>query len=349
MVMIAEREGGSRNFPNFRFFVFHFSSFIVFLRAEIVSVMYIHYGPDDLHIENPVVTMGSFDGVHKGHIKVIEGLKACARKWQGESVIITFDPHPREVLYPNEKRPGILTTLAEKTARLAAYGVQHLIVIRFNRELAALSYDDFVRHILVDRIGIKGLVVGYDHRFGKNREGCFEVLKGLAETCRFHIEQEEALTANEVHVSSTKIRTALELGDIALVNDFLGYAYPISGEVVHGDKIGRTIGFPTANLNVDDERKLLPAAGVYAVKVSLQDKEYGGMLNVGIRPTVSKSGIVRLETHIFGFDGDLYGKKMTVSLIQRVRGERKFDSIQELSAQLARDKQRVEALFSNRF
>lgn len=311
--------------------------------------MDIHYGTDNLRIDKPVVTMGSFDGVHKGHVKVIEGLKACAQKWQGESVIITFDPHPREVLYPNEKRPGILTTLAEKAEILAAYGVQHLIVISFNRELAALSYDDFVRHILVDKIGIKGLVVGYDHRFGKNREGNFDVLKGLAETCHFHIEQEEALTANEVHVSSTKIRTALELGDIALVNDFLGYAYSISGEVVHGDKIGRTIGFPTANLNVDDERKLLPAAGVYAVKVSSQGKEYEGMLNVGIRPTVSNSGIVRLETHVFGFDGNLYGEKMTVSLIRRVRGERKFDTLQELSAQLSRDKETVKMIFSNGF
>ncbi len=311
--------------------------------------MDIHYGTDNLRIDKPVVTMGSFDGVHKGHVKVIEGLKACARKWQGESVIITFDPHPREVLYPNEKRPGILTTLAEKAEILAAYGVQHLIVIPFNRELAALSYDDFVRHILVDKIGIKGLVVGYDHRFGKNREGNFDVLKGLAETCHFHIEQEEALTANEVHVSSTKIRTALELGDIALVNDFLGYAYSISGEVVHGDKIGRTIGFPTANLKVDDERKLLPAAGVYAVKVSSQGKEYEGMLNVGIRPTVSNSGIVRLETYVFGFDGDLYGEKMTVSLIRRVRGERKFDTLQELSAQLSRDKETVKMIFSNGF
>ena len=311
--------------------------------------MDIHYGTDNLRIDKPVVTMGSFDGVHKGHVKVIEGLKACARKWQGESVIITFDPHPREVLYPNEKRPGILTTLAEKAEILAAYGVQHLIVIPFNRELAALSYDDFVRHILVDKIGIKGLVVGYDHRFGKNREGNFDVLKGLAETCHFHIEQEEALTANEVHVSSTKIRTALELGDIALVNDFLGYAYSISGEVVHGDKIGRTIGFPTANLKGDDERKLLPAAGVYAVKVSSQGKEYEGMLNVGIRPTVSNSGIVRLETHVFGFDGNLYGEKMTVSLIRRVRGERKFDTLQELSAQLSRDKETVKMIFSNGF
>ncbi len=308
--------------------------------------MQVHYGLENLYIVNPVVTIGSFDGVHKGHVQVIQGLKKVAAALKGESVIITFDPHPREVLYPLEKRPGILTTLAEKAGILAAYGVQHLIVIRFNSELASLPYDDFVKQVLVDKIGIRGLVVGYDHRFGKNREGCFEVLKELAETCHFYVEREEVLTANEVNISSTKIRTALELGDMALVNDFLGYTYSISGEVVHGDKIGRTIGFPTANLKVDDERKLLPAAGVYAVKVSWQGKEYRGMLNVGIRPTVSNSGIVRLETHIFGFDGDVYGEKITVSIVQRVRGERKFDTLQELAAQLSRDKKDIEAVFS---
>ncbi len=308
--------------------------------------MQVHYGLENLYIVNPVVTIGSFDGVHKGHVQVIQGLKKVAAALKGESVIITFDPHPREVLYPLEKRPGILTTLAEKAGILAAYGVQHLIVIRFNSELASLPYDDFVKQVLVDKIGIRGLVVGYDHRFGKNREGCFEVLKELSETSHFYVEREEVLTANEVNISSTKIRTALELGDMALVNDFLGYTYSISGEVVHGDKIGRTIGFPTANLKVDDERKLLPAAGVYAVKVSWQGKEYRGMLNVGTRPTVSNSGIVRLETHIFGFNGDVYGEKITVSIVQRVRGERKFDTLQELAAQLSRDKKDIEAVFS---
>lgn len=299
-----------------------------------------------MHIANPVATIGSFDGVHKGHVQVIECLKKVARSLQGETVIISFEPHPREVLYPQEKRPGILTSLEEKSAILEKQGIEHLIILPFTRSLAELGYQEFVRNLLVEQMGIKGLVVGYDHRFGKNREGTFEKLKELAAKYRFYIEQEEAYEENRINISSTKIRTALELGDIALVNDFLGYAYPISGEVVHGDKIGRAIGFPTANLQVDDERKLLPAAGVYAVKIALRGKEYAGMLNVGIRPTVSDSGIVRLETHIFGFDGNLYGEKITVSLVRRVRGERKFDGIQELSDQLARDKQAVETLFS---
>lgn len=309
--------------------------------------MQIHYGPEDIHIENPVVTIGSFDGVHKGHVKVIEGLEECARKWRGESVIITFDPHPREVLYPLEKRPGILTTPMEKQAILASYGIDHLIVIKFSTELAALSYGDFVKHVLVDKIGIKGLVVGYDHRIGRNREGNFGTLKELAEKYHFYIEQEAVYVTGEVNISSTKIRTALELGDVALVKDFLGYEYSITGEVVHGDKIGRSIGFPTANLKVEDERKLLPAAGVYAVRVKTGEREYVGMLNVGIRPTVSNSGIVRLEVHILDFDGEIYGETVTVSLLQRIRGERKFDNLQELASQLFTDRQQVEHILAS--
>lgn len=303
--------------------------------------MQVHYGITDIQITAPVVTMGSFDGVHKGHVQVIGNLKQVAAKLGGESVIISFEPHPREVLYPLEKRPGILTTLEEKIGILKAHGVDHLIILPFTEELANLSYSDFVKRILVDRLGIKGLVVGYDHRFGKNREGSFEVLKAIAGEYRFYLEQEQAYEENEVNISSTKIRTALELGNIALVREFLGYDYPISGKVVHGDKIGRTIGFPTANLQLEDERKLLPASGVYAVRVSVDGAMYGGMLNIGVRPTVSRSGIVRLEVNIFDFHSEIYDKTISVFLLARVRGERKFNDVAELSAQLKTDKQVV--------
>lgn len=303
--------------------------------------MQVHYGITDIQITAPVVTMGSFDGVHKGHVQVIGNLKQVAAKLGGESVIISFEPHPREVLYPLEKRPGILTTLEEKIGILKAHGVDHLIILPFTEELANLSYSDFVKRILVDRLGIKGLVVGYDHRFGKNREGSFEVLKAIAGEYRFYLEQEQAYEENEVNISSTKIRTALELGNIALVREFLGYDYPISGKVVHGDKIGRTIGFPTANLQLEDERKLLPASGVYAVRVSVDGVMYGGMLNIGVRPTVSRSGIVRLEVNIFDFHSEIYDKTISVFLLARVRGERKFNDVDELSAQLKTDKQVV--------
>lgn len=303
--------------------------------------MQVHYGITDIQITAPVVTMGSFDGVHKGHVQVIGNLKQVAAELGGESVIISFEPHPREVLYPLEKRPGILTTLEEKIGILQAHGVDHLIILPFTEELANLSYSDFVKRILVDRLGIKGLVVGYDHRFGKNREGSFEVLKAIAGEYRFYLEQEHAYEENEVNISSTKIRTALELGNIALVREFLGYDYPISGKVVHGDKIGRTIGFPTANLQLEDERKLLPASGVYAVRVSVDGVMYGGMLNIGVRPTVSRSGIVRLEVNIFDFHSEIYDKTISVFLLARVRGERKFNDVDELSAQLKTDKQVV--------
>lgn len=303
--------------------------------------MQVHYGITDIQITAPVVTIGSFDGVHKGHVQVIGNLKQVAAKLGGESVIISFEPHPREVLYPLEKRPGILTTLEEKIGILQAHGVDHLIILPFTEELANLSYSDFVKRILVDRLGIKGLVVGYDHRFGKNREGSFEVLKAIAGEYRFYLEQEQAYEENEVNISSTKIRTALELGNIALVREFLGYDYPISGKVVHGDKIGRTIGFPTANLQLEDERKLLPASGVYAVRVSVDGVMYGGMLNIGVRPTVSRSGIVRLEVNIFDFHSEIYDKTISVFLLARVRGERKFNDVAELCTQLETDKQVV--------
>lgn len=303
--------------------------------------MQVHYGITDIQITAPVVTIGSFDGVHKGHVQVIGNLKQVAAKLGGESVIISFEPHPREVLYPLEKRPGILTTLEEKIGILKAHGVDHLIILPFTEELANLSYSDFVKRILVDRLGIKGLVVGYDHRFGKNREGSFEVLKAIAGEYRFYLEQEQAYEENEVNISSTKIRTALELGNIALVREFLGYDYPISGKVVHGDKIGRTIGFPTANLQLEDERKLLPASGVYAVRVSVDGVMYGGMLNIGVRPTVSRSGIVRLEVNIFDFHSEIYDKTISVFLLARVRGERKFNDVAELCTQLETDKQVV--------
>lgn len=303
--------------------------------------MQVHYGLENLHIVNPVVTIGSFDGVHKGHLQVIQGLKKIAALLEGESMIITFAPHPREVLYPLEKRPGILTTLEEKINMLEQYGIGHVVVVKFTTELASLSYEDFVRHILVDKVGIKGLVVGYDHRFGKDRQGNFDALKLLADKYHFFIEQEKVYVTNQVNVSSTKIRTALELGKIDTVNEFLGYEYPINGKVVHGDKIGRKMGFPTANIDVNDFRKLLPAAGVYAVKVEVDGQTHWGMLNVGIRPTVSQSGIIRLEVNIFDFDREIYGKDITVSLLKRIRGERKFNHITELQLQLQEDKKEV--------
>jgi len=186
--------------------------------------------------------------------------------------------------------------------------------------------------------------VGYDHRFGKNREGTFEKLKELADRYHFYLEQEEVYEENQINISSTKIRNALQIGDIDRVNEFLGYTYSVSGKVVAGDKIGRSMGFPTANIRLNDDRKLLPAAGVYAVKVKVEGQEYRGMLNIGVRPTVSCSGVVRIEVNIFDFDADIYGKEIRLLLIARIRGERKFNGIDELSEQLKKDRQEVSVL-----
>lgn len=307
--------------------------------------MQVHYGIENLHVDCPVITIGSFDGVHKGHVQVIEALKRVALRLKGETVIISFEPHPREVLYPMEKRLGILTTLEEKTAILENDGIGHLIVLPFTRSLAELEYADFVRNILIDKIGLKGLVVGYDHRFGKNREGTFEKLKDLAEKYRFYLEQEEVYEENQINISSTKIRNALQVGDIDRVNEFLGYPYTLTGKVVAGDKIGRSMGFPTANIQLKDDRKLLPASGVYAVKVKVGDARYRGMLNIGIRPTVSSSGKMRIEVNIFDFDREIYGEEIQIALMSRIRGERKFDNIEELRHQLTLDRQMVDKCF----
>jgi len=310
--------------------------------------MQVHDGIENLRIVNPVVTIGSFDGVHKGHVQVIACLKRVAAALQGETVIVSFEPHPREVLYPMEKRPGILTTLEEKTEILNAQGIDHLIILPFTRSLAELDYREFVRHVLVDRIGVKGLVVGYDHRFGKGREGTFDKLKELSVKYHFYLEQEKAYQENQINISSTKIRNALQIGDIGRVNEFLGYAYSVSGEVISGDKIGRSMGFPTANIQLKDERKLLPAPGVYAVRVCVGQQVYPGMLNIGVRPTISCAGIVRLEVNIFDFSQDIYGQNIRVSLLARMRGERKFNDIGELKEQLIRDRMNVRELLSGK-
>lgn len=307
--------------------------------------MKVHHGVEGINIKNPVVTIGSFDGVHLGHACVIQHLKEKAAHIGGESVIISFEPHPREVLYPMEKKPGILTTLEEKIVILEQYGIDHLIILTFTIGFSQQPYQDFVKNILVDKIHIKGLVVGYDHRFGKNRAGNFESLQELSRKYSFFLEQEVVFEENEVNVSSTKIRNALAIGDINTVNRFLGYPYSITGQVVDGRKLGREIGFPTANVQLPDKRKLLPAIGVYAVEVLINTRTFHGMLNIGIRPTVSEEGIVSCEVHVFDFNRDIYNQTITIKLIARLRGERKFENIKELREQLKKDKAEVIKLF----
>lgn len=303
--------------------------------------MKVHYGLDNLFIHNPVVTLGSFDGVHKGHAKVLRTLREQAQRLGGETLIVSFEPHPRSVLYPQEKAPGILTTLDEKIAILDKYGVDHLLLLPFTPELAKLDYEEFVKRILVEGIHLKELVVGYDHRFGRNREGCFESLKQLAHQYSFNLMQEQVYEERHINISSTKIRNALAIGDINTVNNFLGYAYSFVGEVVIGNRIGRTIGFPTANLRPLSQQKLLPAFGVYGVEVVVDGLEYYGMLNIGTRPTVSRTGEIAIEANIFNFHEAIYGKYVTIRFLFRIRGERRFDTLEELRLQLTDDRDEI--------
>jgi len=283
-----------------------------------------------------VVTSGTFDGVHLGHQKILARLEEVRRTSGGESVLLTFWPHPRQVVGKDGNPPRLLTTIEEKTALLAHYGVEHLIIIPFTREFSQLSSDAFVRQVLVEKIGTKKLVIGYDHRFGRNREGSFGYLVQHAASYGFQVEEIPPQDVEHVTVSSTRVRNALLEGNVRVANEYLGRPYTLRGTVVRGNQLGRTIGYPTANLRVDDELKLIPADGVYAVRVGRQDQSFGGMLNIGVRPTVN--GTARtVEVHLFDFDADIYDEELTLHFAEKLRAERKFAGLEALKAQLRQD------------
>jgi len=291
----------------------------------------------------PVVTIGTFDGVHLGHQKVILRLQEFAKKHDGETVIFTFHTHPRVITSPNENNLRLLTTLDEKIKLFEKYGIDHLIIYTFDKSFSELSYSEFVEKLLVEKIGTHCLVVGYDHKFGKNREGGFDYLKKCAEKFKFEIERLDALLVEEDSVSSTKIRNALQNGEIEKANHYLGYQFTLNGTVVEGKQLGRKLGFPTANIETSDKNKIIPGYGVYAVKVELNGAFYNGMLNIGTRPTFNNNADNRsIEVNIFDFEGDIYGKEITLAFVGKIRDEQKFDNIEMLVTQLEKDK--IEAL-----
>jgi len=290
-----------------------------------------------------VVTIGTFDGVHLGHQKVILRLQEFAKKHDGETVIFTFHTHPRVITSPNENNLRLLTTLDEKIKLFEKYGIDHLIIYTFDKSFSELSYSEFVEKLLVEKIGTHCLVVGYDHKFGKNREGGFDYLKKCAEKFKFEIERLDALLVEEDSVSSTKIRNALQNGEIEKANNYLGYQFTLNGTVVEGKQLGRKLGFPTANIETSDKNKIIPGYGVYAVKVELNGADYNGMLNIGTRPTFNNNADNRsIEVNIFDFEGDIYGKEITLAFVGKIRDEQKFDNIEMLVNQLEKDK--IEAL-----
>ncbi len=284
----------------------------------------------------PVVTTGTFDGIHFGHKKILNRLKEIAQKCGGETVVITFYPHPRMVLFPDDNDIKLLSSQEEKIMLLEKLGIDNLIIIPFSKEFSRLTSLDFVRNILVNKIGTKKLVIGYDHHYGKNREGSFEHLLEFGPVYGFDVEEIPEQDIDEVAVSSSKIRNSLLEGNVELANTFLERKYSLSGSVFKGDQVGRTLGFPTANINIAFPQKLIPAFGVYLVEVLVENKKYFGALNIGIRPTLINKK-PQIEVYIFEFDEEIYGKEVEVLFIKKIRNEQKFSSLEELKNQIQLD------------
>jgi riboflavin kinase / FMN adenylyltransferase len=291
-------------------------------------------------VPNPVVTVGTFDGVHLGHQQIFASMKEEALRCGGETVVVTFYPHPRLVIHPDSKNLKFINTQERKYEIISRSQIDHLIIIPFNREFANLSSAEFVRRYLVEKIKMYKLIVGYDHHFGKDRLGGFNELKGLGKIHGFELQEVHAKMVDGMPISSTKIRNALIDGNIRLANSLLGYNYSISGKVVYGNRIGRTIGFPTANIEQDDEYKLISAVGVYACLVDYCGKIYKGMGNIGYRPTID-IGNLTIEVNIFNFDEEIYGERIIIYFIERIRDERKFENLSALRDQLTVDRAKV--------
>ena len=288
-------------------------------------------------LENAVVTIGTFDGVHYGHQKIIKRLCELAKSTGGESVILTFFPHPRLIIDPENQHLKMINTIDEKAKILASLGVDHLIITPFTRDFSNLSSSEYIKQILLDTIGVKNIIVGYDHRFGKDRQGGMTDLQEFAGLYGFEIEEIAEQDINDVAVSSTKIRTALLEGDVALAASYLGYNFSIHGRVIKGDKIGRTIGYPTANIFVEETYKLIPSDGIYAVTVELNGDTYRGMAYIGQRPTIN--GMTRnIEVNIFDFNQEIYGQVITMNFLKFLRHDVKFTGLEALKLQLHEDK-----------
>lgn len=300
--------------------------------------MKIYHSLDDFSpLHNAVVTSGTFDGVHVGHQKIVHRLKEIAALTSGETVVITFWPHPQMVLHPEKTSLKLLSTFEEKAALLKKEGVQHLLRIPFTKEFSMISSLEFIQKILMETIGTKTLVIGYDHRFGHNREGSFEQLKLNAPSYGFDVEEISRQDVDHISVSSSKIREALAKTDVETATHLLGRPYSLTGQVVKGDQLGRVLGYPTANIEIDSLYKLVPADGIYAVSVAHENRIHKGMLYIGPRPTVNGTKRV-IEVNIFEFDKEIYGESITLYFHQWLRGDKKFDGLDGLKQQLHLDK-----------
>lgn len=297
---------------------------------------------------NTVLTVGTFDGVHEGHKVLIKSVVERANEISARSVIVTFDPHPRDIINPGSDGIKLLSTLSERCELLADLGIDEMIVIPFDRDFSLLSSEEFIRDIIFEKIGVREFIIGYDHQFGKDREGTIETVRILGKKLGFRA---NVITRQEVEnqtVSSTSIRKALqEEGNVEKATKFLGRHYILHGTVVHGDKRGGTIGFPTANIHVDQTKKVVPRKGVYAVWIRVDGEYYPAMMNIGKRPTFEGEDLT-VEVHIFEFDQDIYGKEVQTQFVKRLRDEKKFSGIDELRNQLERDKLKAKKILKSK-
>ncbi len=302
--------------------------------------MLVYFDFKDFLVKRPVITIGAYDGVHSGHRAILSKLCNSAIEKNGESVVVTFWPHPRLILEPDSNLK-LINTLEEKISLLDKAGIQHLVIVSFTQAFSKLTYPEFIKLILVDKLKVYHLIVGYNHHFGKNREGNFDKISEYGDKYGFTSEKLDPIFIENEKVSSTHIRNALAEGNVELANKYLGYNYSITGKVITGDKIGRTIGFPTANINVIEKFKLIPENGVYAVTVKINNTVHKGMMNIGIRPSVNSDRKLSLEVHILNFSDDIYGKDITVYFKKWMRKEIQFKSIDQLIQQLNADRTEV--------
>ena len=308
--------------------------------------MNIYHSLDSFHrLECAVVTSGTFDGLHIGHKKILKRLKEISVQSGGESVVLTYWPHPRMVVSEDSQDLQLLSTIDEKIELFAEMGIQHFVIIPFTRAFSELSSDDFIRQILVDKIGTKKLVIGYDHRFGRNREGSFEFLQKNANNYGFEVEEIPRQDIEDLAISSSRIRQYLLSGNVEEAQDLLGRPYAITGIIVKGKQLGRTIGFPTANIQLHESYKLIPANGVYVINAYYEGKSYKGMLNIGVRPTVDGTSRT-IEANLFDFDKEIYGEDLRVEILHYLRPEQKFNGLDALIEQLKIDKENALAFFT---
>ncbi len=308
---------------------------------------------------NPAVTIGTFDGVHTGHMQIIQQLKKEAKENNGESVIITFDPHPRMVINSSStsKSPiKLLNTLSEKTELLGRHNVDHLVIVPFTLEFSNLSAEEYLYDFLVSKFHPKTIIIGYDHRFGKGRQGDYKLMEAYQEKYNYTVKEIPEHVLHHITISSTKIRHALNDGDVNTANEFLGYEYFFEGKIVEGNKLGRTLGFPTANIAISDENKLVPGNGIYVASVKIKSNEsepgfefsssHNGMMSIGVRPTIGGSNVV-IEVNILDFDKDIYNKIIRVYVKKYLREEVKFNGLEELKIQMEKDKINTLQFLSN--